>query len=128
MSVRKVAYFVLATCASAVAWNAMPFRIAPSVTAERIRKIQPGMLDAELQKLLGTPLFTQQSGTNGSLLFYAHDTPLVNHSPTVWVSVENGKVRQVEAKRTVWFVDDEGLYVRREGLSWESPKFAKTFR
>jgi hypothetical protein len=35
--VRKVAYFVLAVCATAVAWSAMPFRIAPGVAAERIR-------------------------------------------------------------------------------------------
>ena len=125
---RKLAYLALAFCATAVASSAIPFRIAPGVTAERIRTIQPGMTEANLLKALGTPLSTQPWGPSGRLLFYAHDTPLLNHSPTLWVHVENDAVKQVEAKRTVWLVDDEGLYVRREGLSWESPMFAKTFR
>lgn len=125
---RTLAGLALVSCATAVALSAIPFRIAPGVTAERIRTIRLGMTEASLVKLLGTPLSREPWGPTGQLLFYAHDTPLLNHSPTLWVLVQNGAVKQVEAKRTVWFIDDEGLYVSRDGLSWESPLFAKTFR
>jgi hypothetical protein len=127
-SVRRLTYLAFAFFATVVACGVIPFRIAAGVTAERIRTIRPGMTEADLLRILGTPLSIEPSGPNGRLVFYSHDTPLLNHSPTLWVHVENGIVGDVEAKRTVWFVDDEGLYVRREGLSWESPAFAKTFR
>ena len=110
------------------AWNALPFWIAPGVTAERIRAIRPGISETDLLKSLGPPLEAKLWGTSGKLLFYARDTPLINHSPALWVFVENGTVQQVEAKRTVMFVDDEGLYLRRTDMVWESPAFPKTFR
>jgi hypothetical protein len=114
--------FVSALCACDVKSG-----IAPAVTAERIRAVQIGMSDTRLKELLGSPLDTRR-GAGGMLWFYSHEIPFVNHSPTLWVLVADGLVKQVEAKRTVMFVDDEGLYVMREGLLWESPAFAKTFK
>jgi hypothetical protein len=101
--------------------------IAHGVTAERIRSIRPGMTETELVKCLGPPLDNRPWG-RGALVFYARETPLINHSPTLWVYVENAVVRQIEAKRSVWFLENEGLYVRRDGMAWESPAFAKTFK
>jgi hypothetical protein len=126
--VKKTAWLLVALVGIFVAWNALPFRIAPGVTAERIRAIRPGISETDLLNSLGAPLEAKQWGTSGTLLFYARETPLVNHSATLWVYVDNGTVRQVQAKRTVMFLDDEALYLRHADMVWESPAFAKAFR
>jgi hypothetical protein len=52
----------------------------------------------------------------------------VNHSPNLWIVIYDGLVEEVQADRTVQFVDEQGLFVFRKNVKWEAPGFAETFR
>jgi hypothetical protein len=86
------------------------------------------MTNAALVELLGQPLSSRPWGENAALLFYAREVPLVHHSPTLWVLVRDGVVEEAQAEWSVlWKLDEEGLFVVREGLRWESPHLAGAF-
>ena len=86
------------------------------------------MRESELLQTLGSPLAVRQWGTGRKLLDYARETPVVNHSPNLWVLIHDGLVEEVQADRTVQFVDEEGLFLLRKKVKWEAPSFAETFR
>jgi hypothetical protein len=106
----------------------IPFRIASGVTVERVRALRLGMREMELLQALGQPLRIREWGSDSRLLDYARETPLMNHSPNLWVLVRNGVVEEVQAVRTIRFIDEEGLFILRKDLSWEAPAFAETFK
>jgi hypothetical protein len=106
-----------------------PFGIASGVTASHIRELVPGMDELNVRALLGDPLAIRDWGPDEQILDYAIETPLTHHSPTLWVLTRRGRVAEVQAKRSVlWRLDEEGLYIMRQDLKWESPAFSQTFR
>ena len=128
-SLKKTGGMVLVICAIAlVGAKVIPFRIASGVSIERVRALRPGMSETELVHSLGQALGIRDWGPDAKLLDYARETPLLNHSPNLWVLVRNGIVEQVKAERTIYFIDKEGLFVLRNDLRWEAPAFAETFR
>ena len=106
-----------------------PFGIAPGVTASRVRELVPGMDEPNVRALLGEPLAVRDWGPDEQILDYAIETPLAHHSPTLWVLTRRGRVAEVQAKRSVlWRLDEEGIYIMRQDLKWESTAFSQTFR
>ena len=108
-SSKRIGGIVLGIFAIAlVSAKVMPFRIASGVTVERVRALRPGMREAELLQALGQPLGIRAWGSDAKLLDYVRETPLMNHSPNLWVLVRNGVVEEVQAQRTVHFIERRG--------------------
>ena len=105
-----------------------PVGVAPRVTVSRVRTLAPGMTRAVLVELLGEPLSARPWGANATLPFFAREVPLVHHSPTLWVLVRDGVVEEAQAEWSdLWHLDEQGLFVVRDGLRWKSPQFVNAF-
>ena len=105
-----------------------PVGVAPGVSVARTRALSPGMTHTALLELLGQPLSVRPWGEGSSLLFYAREVPLAHHSPTLWVLVRDGVLVEAQAEWSdLWRLDEQGLFVVREGLRWESPELSEAF-
>ena len=109
-------------------FSLLPYNIAPGVTPERIRALRVGMPESEVLQVLGQPLGVREWGKDATLLDYARETPLRNHSPNLWVLIREGVIEVVQANRSANFVDGEGLFLLRRDTKWEASAFAATFR
>jgi len=125
---KRLSTALILCVAAAVAVQLLPYRIASGVTADRVRSLRLGMREPELLQTLGPPLAARQWGAGRKILDYARETPIVNHSPNLWILIHDGLVEEVQADRTVQFVDEEGLFLLRKDVKWEAPGFAETFR
>ncbi len=126
-------------------WN-----VAEGVTVENIRKIKFGMDVKDVIRILGKPLFymskennvgekrydaksffmdkLEKNGAKGCyVLIYAKDYLCARWSPALWISINNGKVIDVTAKRYYLFFDDSMIYSVRAADKYESPLFVQSF-
>jgi hypothetical protein len=110
-----------------------------------IRSIEPGMTEFEVSRILGKPRAIERNGkericrvVDGVCSYTGPDghdlltytTHAFANRPAVFVHLQEGRVTEVYAKRSVdwsWGLDDEGAYLSTVDGVWESPRFASTF-
>jgi len=105
--------------------------IGSQVTVENIRRVKIGMSRTEVEHLLGPPLAVESNdanfhGVGSDTMVYSRRLPVPMGYPMLWVTLRNGRVEDVYAKRHHIF-DSFGVYGIRGSRRWETADFVKTF-
>lgn len=91
--------------------------LAEGVSSKKITEIEIGMTKNDVFKIIGKPLEIQ----NKTTFVYSKPVKYSRNYPMLWVHFdENQKVREVLAKRYIYFgCDDEGIYgVSKSNKPW----------